>query len=376
MKILFCDNTLWGLVNFRGAVIAHFRDKGHEIVLVAPEKEDSQMQTNIPQGVKYIPIQMGRTSTSPWNDFKLIIHLLQVYKKERPDYIFHYTIKPNIYGSIAAKLCGIPSTAMVAGLGFAFSNQSIASRLAKILYKIGLHCTNRLFVLNEDNRQTILKLKLCQPEKIILLSGGEGIDCSLFHPLNNLSKTVTFLFIGRVQREKGYEEFVAAADIVKKQGVNAHFCILGSLDPSHPSSIPEAQLKADIQKGTIIYKGFVSNMVSVYTQPGLVITLPSYHEGMNRALMEACASGKPIITTNIAGCRELVDEGKNGFLVPVKDAQRLADAMLRYLSLNEEEQLAFSRHSRKIAEKKFNVEQVIQMYEDILNADISQKKSI
>ena len=367
MKILFCDNTLWGLVNFRGAVIAHLRDKGHQVVLVAPEKEDKQLQTKVPEGIKYIPISMGRTSMNPWNDLKLFVRLYRIYRKERPDYIFHYTIKPNIYGSIAAKACGIPSTAMMAGMGFAFAKKSLLTRLIKHLYTIGLRCTDKLLVLNEENRQDIIKTRLCTPEKIIKLDGGEGVDCSAFPMYNNESTQTTFLFVGRILWEKGYKEFVEAARIVKQKHPDAQFCIVGALDPAQPHSVPKEELDADIRQGTVQYKGFINDMRTIYAQSGLVITLPSfYREGMNRALMEACASGKPIITTNIAGCRELVTEGKNGFIIPIKESEQLAKAMIKYLNLSSDEKAAFSRHSREMAESKFNILQVLPIYEQIL----------
>ena len=133
MKIIFCDNTLWGLVNFRGEVIRHLVKFGHKVILVAPEKEDKQMRTKIPEGVKYIPVVMGRTSLNPINDFKYFIRMLRIFKREKPDYIFTYTIKPNIYGSIAARLVGCHSTAMMAGLGYIFINDSFVLRSARKL---------------------------------------------------------------------------------------------------------------------------------------------------------------------------------------------------------------------------------------------------
>lgn len=367
MKILLCDNTLWGLVNFRGPIIRHFLEQGHQVVLVAPEKEDRQMRADPPAGARYVPIRMGRTSTNPLSDLRLLHQLRRIYRHERPDYIFHYTIKPNIYGTLAAHSLGIPSTAMMAGMGYVFSKQSLATRLARVLYRIGLSRTRHLLLLNESNREAVLRQRLCQERKIVMLPGGEGVDCQHFASSPNAAEQTTFLFIGRLLWDKGYEEFVRAAELVKKEHPEARFALLGSLDPSFPGSVPYQRVEADQRRSLTEYRGFRTDMTEVYREPGLVVTLPSYYgEGMNRSLMEACATGKPIITTDIAGCRELVQPGQNGYIVPPRDAQALAQAMLRYLNLSAGQKEAFSQHSRRLALQRFDIEHVKQVYDQII----------
>ncbi|MCR5313346.1 MAG: glycosyltransferase, partial [Bacteroidaceae bacterium] len=197
MKLLFCDNTLWGLINFRGPIIRHLHSKGYDIVLVAPEKEDEQMQTSVPSGIRYIPVKMCRTSKNPFNDLKFLHRLIKIYKKEKPDYVFNYTIKPNIYGTIAARICGANTTAMMAGLGYAFTENNMSANIARRLYKFGLSFTHHLFLLNESNKSTIRKFNLCNEKKIILLTGGEGVECDKFQYKDNISEKTTFLFVGR-----------------------------------------------------------------------------------------------------------------------------------------------------------------------------------
>lgn len=369
-KLLFCDNTLWGLVNFRGDVIRYFKNIGYEIVLVAPEKEDEQLRTDIPQNVKYIPVKMGRTTTNPLDDLKYFIRLLRIFKEEKPDFVFNYTIKPNIYGSIAAKINKCHTTAMMAGLGFTFQTDTLQTRIARLLYKTGLKFTDNLLLLNSDSLKVIKKKKLCNKNKITLLEGGEGINLDKFKYQDNESTTITFMFIGRLLWDKGYDEFSKAARIVKEKYPEVKFQMLGALDPSYPKSVPTERIKQDEKDGIIEYIGFTNNMNDIYKRKGLVITLPSYSEGMNRALMEACACGKPIITTDIPGCRELVVENQNGFIVKPKDTISLSEAMIKYIQLPEETKLCFSQNSRKHAEAKFDVKDVIKVYKKIINNSI------
>ena len=211
MKLIFCDNTLWGLVNFRGEVIRHFANQGHEVVLVAPEKEDEQMRTTIPDGVRYIPVDMGRTSMNPINDVKYFFRMLRIFRRERPDYVFTYTIKPNIYGTIAARLIGCHCTAMMAGLGFIFINDTTVTRLARSLYRFGLRFTDHLLVLNRYNQRLVEERHICTPSKVTLLEGGEGINLDHFPMTDNEDSRVTFLYIGRILWDKGYEELSQAA---------------------------------------------------------------------------------------------------------------------------------------------------------------------
>lgn len=368
MKIIFCDNTLWGLVNFRGEVINHLVAEGHHVILIAPEKEDKQMRTTLPPGVEYIPIHMKRTSLNPLRDVPYFFRLMQIFQRERPDYVFTYTIKPNLYGSFAARLCGCHSTAMMAGLGYIFINDSLVLRLARSVYRFGLTFTEHVMVLNAYIRDMVESRRICSPDKIIFLKGGEGIDLRKYKKYDNASPDVTFLFIGRLLWDKGYDEFSKAARRVLKVYPHVRFELLGSMDPSYPKSVPEARLRQDEADGVLKYIGFTHDMDSVYRRKGIVITLPSYSEGMNRVLMEACASGKPIITTDIPGCREAVVEGENGFLVPPRDADSLAEAMLRYLRLTDMERQQFSDKSYEVADRLFDVRHVIAQYERLISS--------
>ena len=370
MKLLFSDNTIWGLVNFRGNVFRHFYECGYEIVLVAPSDESTEMKTGIPDYVRFIPVRLSRTSRNPLSDLKYMMDLAAIYRKEKPDWIFHYTIKPNIYGSIAARLCGIRSVAMVAGLGYAFASHGLTSAISRMLYRFGLQFARKVFVLNAENRDVLVESGIVEREKLVLLKGGEGVDTQRIKECPTVDQNVktTFLMVARVLYDKGYSEFVEAAKSLKQENADADFCLLGPIDESYPNAVSRATVDADVKAGYIRYLGFSEHPLDVMKQQGNVIALPSsYHEGMNRSLMEACALGKPIITTDIAGCREMVEDGRNGFVVPSRDGKALAETMRKYLSLSAVEQQKMGLESRRIAEERFDISHVIAEYEKIIN---------
>lgn len=366
-KVIFSDNTLWGLLNFRGTVIRHFIKKGYEVVIMAPEDEVSEMKAIAPSDLKFISVKMERTTSNPFKDLSYLFRVIKIYHKEKPDYVFHYTIKPNIYGSIAAKINGIKSSVMIAGLGYVFENKNLVSYIARMLYKIGLSCSNNVFLLNEENKEKVITRKLCSPEKITLLSGGEGVDLNLFKKYENDSEIVTFLFIGRILYDKGYREFVKCAELAKKEFSNVEFEVWGTLDVTYPNAVSDEQLKKDCQKEVIKYKGFIVDMNEALKRKGLVVMLPSYYgEGLNRSLMEACATGKPIITTNIAGCRETVIDGENGFIVSPKNVDELLNAVRRYMNMSTGERSEMSKRSRQLAEERFSVNDVEKIYDKLI----------
>jgi len=365
MKILFTDNSLWGLLNFRGSIITHLRDLGHEVVMVSPVDTQSKGIT-IPEGIRHITIKMRRTSTNPLHDIQYFFRLLNVYRRERPDYIFHFTIKPNIYGTLAAHLLHIHSTAMVAGLGFTFSHGGLASTIANHLFRLGLSFTDKIMVLNKENQRTLVERGVVPKEQIILLEGGEGVDLERFRFSDNRSDKTIFLMVARVLYDKGYKEVVEAAKIVKQTHPEVEVQLLGPVDEAYPNAVSQEQIRKDEESGTITYLGYTTEPAKWMGRPGILLLLSSYHEGLNRSLMEGCALGKPIIASDIPGCRETVREGENGYLVPPKDVNALTDAMLRYLSLSDEKKESMSINSRRLAEERFDINSVKRCYERIL----------
>lgn len=362
VKIIFSDNTLWGLLNFRGGVIRSFAQQGHDLLLVAPQDKMCDL-SSLPASVRYQPIQMDRTGMNPWRDYQYYRTLYRLYKKEAPDYIFHYTIKPNIYGSIAAHRLGIRSSCMIAGLGHVYSRGGLGNRIARRMYRYAMRYPERVMVLNQSNYETLLSHHVVSASQLLWLRGGEGVDTTRFQPLPMPEhKRPVFLMICRLLYEKGYKEYVAAAEALRGQ---AEFRIMGPID-THPSAVPQRVVEEDVARGVIRYIPYSPDVASQIGDADCIV-LPSYHEGMSRVLMEALAFGRPIITTNISGCRETVAEGENGYLVPIQDAAALTQACRRFIDCSAQERTEMAHHSRTKAETTFSESQVIAHYHQLLS---------
>jgi glycosyltransferase involved in cell wall biosynthesis len=360
MKILLSDNSLGGLLNFRGTIIRKFLERGDEVVLVAPK--DELCADDIPVGARFVETGLSRTGTNPLTDLKYMRSLRKIYRAENPDYIFHYTIKPNIYGTLAARSLGIRSTAMIAGLGHVFTENSPGNRLARIMYKYAMRYPDRVMVLNRANHGTLLKKRVVRAEKLLLLPGGEGVDLKQYArlPMPHNDKPV-FLMICRLLYEKGYAEYVAAAEALHDQ---AEFRLMGSLD-SHPSAVQKHTLENDVRRGVIKYIGYSPDVARQVGECDCVV-LPSYGEGLSRVLMEGTAMRRPVITTDIPGCRETVDDGVNGYLIEPKNAQSLIDACRKFIALTKEEKELMGIESRRKAERQFCIDSVYDIYKNIL----------
>lgn len=368
MKIVFCDNSIKSLINFRGDVIEHFVQMGHDVVLVAPIVNDDDAATVIPTGCKFIDIKMMPSSMNPKYDIKLIKEYYKIYKLEKPDLVFNYTIKPNIYSSVIAKLQGAKVVDMLAGLGYIFSNKKNILKIGRWMYKIGLYCADKVIILNNVNADTIIRNGFAKEEKIIVFESGEGVNLEVYkYSENSFLESTTFLMVARILYDKGYSEFVDAAKIVKKKFPNANFELLGAMDVGSPMGVQYKDLQTDIDSGCIRYLGKTYNVCPFVSRKGVVVTLPSYHEGMSRSLMEGCAMGRPLISTDIPGCREIVDDGVNGFLCKPKDSESLADAMIKFLELSEDKKLQMCNASHQKAVDCFDVKKVFKYYDDIVN---------
>lgn len=364
MKVLFCDNSLYSLINFRGDIINSYVEANWEVVLLAPLDFDYIPNHN---NIRYIEIQLSRTGLNPFRDLKYFCTLSSIYKKERPDYIFHYTIKPNIYGTVAATLLHIRSTSMITGLGYVFNSINLGGVIARFMYRIAMSFPEHIIALNQHIVDLLIEKHISTVDKIILLSGGEGVNLSLFgmrtDSKRNDNKTI-FLMIARILYDKGYSEYVNAARIIRNEFPDVKFLLLGSLDYDYPNHVPKEVLKKDVEDGAIEYLGFQQNVRDIINKCDCIV-LPSYHEGLSRVLMEALAMQKPIITTDIPGCRETVDPDRNGYIVKAHSVESLADGIRKFLALSEDERKQMGIYGRRKAEKEFDVKNVIAVYKKI-----------
>ena len=367
MKLLFCDNRLGGLLGFRIDVIRHFIQEGHEVVLVCPQPSsewDKIGQTDL-DNVRIIYVPMEANGQNPIKDLRLMMSYYRLFRKERPDRIITYTIKPNIYAGLAARCLHIPVISMIAGLGYAFEGNGLLKQMLRTLYRVGLKKAKHVLVLNQSNYDIVLAHHLTTKDKLILLSGGEGVNLDQY-PVSEADFTdgTIFLVISRVLYDKGYQEFVDAIKQMPKDN-NVRFQWLGPTAFDRPFGVPQNVFESDCQKGDFEYLGVTNDVKQYMGKENVVIVLPSYMEGMSRSLMEALAMGRPIITTDIPGCREMVETEKNGFLVPPKDSTVLAEAMKRFLELSEDQKRAMAQYSHKIALQRFDVRKVMEVYDRI-----------
>lgn len=367
MKILFSDNTLWGLLNFRMGVIMHLMEQGNEIVLVAPEDDLCDI-SQIPSTVKYFPILLSRTGTNPLKDFKYYNQLKKIYKQEKPDYIFHYTIKPNIYGTYAAKSLKIPSSMMIAGLGHIFNKNTLSSFVAQTMYKFAICYSKKILVLNRENYEKLLKYNFVKKKKIVLLEGGEGVNVDQFVPSVKNDNKIVFIMICRILYEKGYKEYIGAATALRSL---AEFHLMGPID-SHPTAVKRETIDADVAAGIIKYIDYSPDVISQIAHSDCIV-LPSYNEGLSRVLMEGLAMGKPLITTDIAGCRETVMEGVNGFICEPRSIESLTEACRKFLNLSKMSRNQMGNQSRKLAMNTFDEKIVFSKYDAILRGSIGKK---
>lgn len=369
MRIVFCDNRLGGLLGFRRDIILHFVEQGYEVTLVAPKATTNWDKVGkVIPCVKIVHVPMAPNGLNPISDLRTLLAYLSLFKKLRPDIIFTYTIKPNIYAGLAASWLGIPSVSMLAGLGYMFMSNSPLRRLILRFYKWGISYSRKVLVLNRSDYDKLIKSKMVEPERLILLPGGEGVNLTDYaQQPADYTNGVTFLMVSRVLYDKGYTEFVQAAKVMRTKSPRVRFEILGPLAYDSPMGVEDAVFEADRTAGFFRYLGVTNDVADFVGRPNVVVVVPSkYGEGLNRSLIEACAIGRPIITTDIPGCRETVEEGKNGYLVPKNDTAHLIQAMKQFIALSEEEKRAMAIHSHKLAVERFSVQNVIDVYKRII----------
>lgn len=364
MRILFCSNTLRGFCNFRLDVVTHLIGKGNEAVIVYPHKKgDEDILKTLPAGCRAVACSLSPNGKSLLQDVRYFFGLLRVFGQEKPDVVFNYTVKPNIYGGIVAKIKGIPSVAVVPGLGYVFARKGTIGAVLRRFYLMGLHLAQSVFVLNSSDRDCLVRAGL-KEEKVVLLDGGEGVNLNRYPFSEGRYQSPRFLMISRLLYTKGYREFVTVAKGVKDSYPEVRFEIAGALSETNPAAVQQSIVQADEQAGCIRYLGYIEDIAKELADPDTVVVLPSYYkEGMNRSLMEACSCGRPVITTNLPGLKELVSDGENGYLAEPGNPDSLYEKIVAFLELPAAQRIQMGHRSRELAESRFDVESVKTVYE-------------
>ena len=366
-KIILVSNTSWYLYNFRLSVIRLLQQKNFQIICIANYDEYSEKLAK--EGIIFIKASLANKGLNPFQDLRYFFFLLRQYKKIKPSFIFHYTIKPNIYGSFAARLANIKSIAIVSGAGYVFLNKNVLNLLTRILYRFAVKASAEVWFVNKEDQLMFVEQGIVKKEKTKVLP-GEGINPEIFkrdepYPLN--TENFVFLLAGRMLWDKGVGIYIEAAKRVKQIYPNVKFQLLGFVDALNPSAITKEQITSWEKEGTIEYLGSTDNVKKFLSKINCFV-LPSYYrEGVPRALLEAASLEIPIITTNNVGCKEVVEDGYNGFLCSIKDSYGLADKMKKVMNLEKSILLRMGCNGRKKVIAEFHEKLVLKYYEEVLS---------
>lgn len=375
MKIIICLNTAWNLVNFRSGLIRALVAASYEVVAVAPNDKYSDSLKTL--GCRFVPLHMDNGGTNPVKDVLLLWRFFRLFAKERPDVFLGYTVKPNVYGSLAARWLHIPVINNIAGLGTAFIHGGWVMRIIRWLYRTALRRSAQVFFQNDDDRKLFVSLGLVRADKTASLPGsGIDLDRFVFMPMPTIGDdcaSFRFLLIARMLHDKGVGEYVEAARLLRHRFPHAEFCLLGFVDVKNPAAISRSEMDAWVAEGVVNYLGESDDVRSQIAAAGCIV-LPSYREGTPRSLLEAAAMGRPIITTDAVGCREVVDDGVNGLLCQPRDALGLAEKMTRMIAMSHSEREAMGLRGREKVEREFDEQIVIKKYLEVISSILDTKK--
>lgn len=364
MKVAIVLNTSWNIYNFRLNFVKTLLSKGYEVHTIAPVDEFTHYLEEA--GCQHHPVTMDSRGINPIKDIALVVELWSIYRKLNPDIILHYTIKPNVYGSLAASFLNIPVVNNVCGLGTVFLKKNLLSVVAKVLYRWTFRFPKKVFFQNPDDRDLFVSNSLV-PKAAADLVPGSGIDLKRFVPGPFArNKKFTFLLISRMITDKGIMEYVEAVRTLKAQGLDARFQILGAKDPKHQRGIPTKVIDQWIESQTIEYLGTTED-VQPFIKSADCIVLPSYREGTPHTLLEAASCAKPIITTDVPGCHNVVRHNYNGLLCKLKDSEDLAIKMNEMAGMDDQALRQFGANGRLKMELEFDEALVINKYLETLN---------
>ena len=364
MRVLILANNDVGLYKFRkelieelihpGSYIERRKAKPCKVYVSLPDGEFIPELKKL--GCKYINTPVDRRGVNPIKDLRLLMMYRKILKKVKPDIVFSYTIKPNIYGGMACAEKNIPYVCNITGLGTAVENKGLLQTITVTLYRFALRKAKTIFFQNLENEQFFAKHKLCLSKHKMLPGSGVNLD---YYQVKKYPETDTidFVFVARVMKEKGIDQYLDAAKAIKQKYPQTRFHICGFCEQDYEDQIKELE-----EAGIIIYHGLVADMREIYEQIHCTVHPTYYPEGLSNVLLESAASGRPIITTNRSGCREVVDDGVNGYVVKEQDSKDLVEKIRRFLGLSWDDKKQMGLAGREKVEKEFDRQIVVEKY--------------
>jgi glycosyltransferase involved in cell wall biosynthesis len=372
--IAIAINSSWNIYNFRSGLIRALVEAGYEVLAIAPIDAHSERLSEL--GCRFVPIRMTARGTSPLEDARLFLDYRRILKRHRPAAFLGYTIKPNVYGSLAAHSLGIPVINNIAGLGVTFLKHGLFQKLVRGMYRTALRRSHTVFFQNPDDRGLFVGAGLVRPRQTELLPGS-GVDLERFAPIERRRESgdpFVFLVVSRLLRSKGIGHYASAAEAVRKDFPEAEFRIAGIMEKGHGEAITEEEIQRWSAEGLIHYLGALDDVRPALSAADVVVLPTFYPEGTPRALLEAAAMGKPLIATDVPGCREVIDDGVNGFLCEPRDVESLAGAMSRMLGRSDEERRGMGLASRAKVEREYDERIVIARYTAALDKALAVRR--
>lgn len=353
-RVLFLVNHDVVIYNFRKELVEKLINGGNEVVISSPYGERIDFLKEM--GCRYVPTDIDRHGKNPIDEIKLLLYYIELIRTVKPSMIFSYTIKPNLYGALAATFCKIPIVVNITGLGSAVEKPGILQKLVIAAYKIAFRKVQTIFVQNKENRKFFIDNRIAS-DKLKLLPGS-GVNLEQFHVLTYPEdETIEFVFISRIMKEKGIDQYLEMAKYIKEKYPQTRFHICGFCEEEYESILKEYE-----ENRIIIYHGLIMDVREVLSYTHCTIHPSYYPEGISNVLLESAASGRPLISTNRSGCREVIDDGVNGYIIPQKDTKALIGAVEKFMKLENEERRQMGLAGRKKIEREFDREIVVKEY--------------
>lgn len=360
-KVLILANSSAGLFDFRNELLLRLIAQGNEIVISLPD--DVHNDEFEKEGCRVVHTDINRRGVNLLQDISLYREYKRLIKKENPQVVLSYTIKPNVYGGYACRKLGVPYLATITGLGSTFEKGGLLLKLIVVMYRVALKGCSCLVFQNEANRKIFEKYGIKAKKHITVSGSGVNLDKHFYEEYPGHKDDITrFLYVGRVMKEKGMDEYLYAAGKMKERyGDKVTFSVIGYYDGDY-----EEIMKAAEEKGYMKRIPFQKD-IHPYMREADAIVHPSYHEGMSNVLMEAAATGRPVIATDISGCREIVDRGKSGLLFEAKNAEALVDVLDQFMNMSTDQRRAMGKAGRKWVEDNFDRNKVVDLYIEEIN---------